>query len=101
MSNNNKTNFNCPAIMNDGRHVTDYRPSDDVYEMMIRQNNLKNSNDVRQFLTNNANKLMQRNTEFYTKLNSCDSCNFFQSDPNKHNDYWNNYKSNLKNRSIL
>ena len=49
MSNNNKTNLNCPAIMNDGRFMTDYRPSDDVYEMMIRQNNLKNSNDSQLF----------------------------------------------------
>ena len=95
MSNNDPINYNCPAIMNDARHITDYRPSNDVFDLLIKQNNLRNSNETRQFLINNTTKIMAKSNDFYAKKNGCDSCYFYQVDPNRNNQYWENYQNYL------
>ena len=61
MSNNTRKNHNCPALMSDGRHVTDYRPSCYVHDLIQKQNGLHNSHQYRIFLQNNANTLMTVN----------------------------------------
>jgi len=60
--------------MDDGRHFTDYRPSCDVNTYIAINNNIKNSNDYRQFLTSNADILMNINRLYTTQINSCGPC---------------------------
>lgn len=90
--NNAFQNWNCPPLMSDGRQPgTDYRPDCDVHDLIIKQNGLQNSYDYRQFMINNAVKLMAINTQYYIDKNQCSSCNFFQPDPNGNDTYWDCY----------
>ena len=91
MSNNAKKNFNCPALMSDGRHVTDYRPSCYVHDQIQKQNGIHNSHQYRRFLQQNADKLMAINQMYYESKNHCDSC-YFQPDPNGNDEYWAKYQ---------
>jgi hypothetical protein len=70
---NNKY-FNCPPRMSDGRHFTDYRPSCDVNNLISSNNNLISSYDYRQYLTQNADKLMDINRAYTVQMNSCGPC---------------------------
>ena len=48
----------CPARMADGRHFTDYRPTDFINDLIRADNNISNSLNYRVFLQQNANELM-------------------------------------------
>ncbi len=87
--NNALNNRDCPALMADGRLVTDYRPSCEVHDLIIKQNGLMNSYDYRQFMINNAATLMQLDRNYYEARNQCNSCRFYQVDPNGNESYWN------------
>lgn len=63
----------CPSIMADGRHFTDYRPRCDV-NWVFPQDKAMNSFDYRQYLTNNADALIQKNRDWASKLNACGPC---------------------------
>tara|TARA_A100001015_G_C14804140_1_gene638166 strand:+ start:389 stop:865 length:477 start_codon:yes stop_codon:yes gene_type:complete len=69
---NNKY-FNCPARMNDGRIMTDYRSANTVNDMIRISNNTLSSYEYRQFLINNGNNIMDINNEYITNKNSCGS----------------------------
>jgi hypothetical protein len=71
---NNKY-FNCPARMEDGRSFTDYRPSSDVDDMIRYSNNIIGNYEYRQFLINNATKIMNVNNQYTTEKMSCTDCN--------------------------
>lgn len=87
--NNAPQNWNCPPLMNDGRQPgTDFRPTCDAHNLIIQQNNLPNSYEYRQFMINNAKTLMDLNTQYYIAMNQCQSCRFFQPDPNGNDQYW-------------
>lgn len=68
---NNKF-FQCPPRMADGRHFTDYRPNCDL------QNDLNksglNSNDMRNWLTRNADSVMKKNNKMAMTKNGCGPC---------------------------
>ena len=52
-------NNNCPAMMNDkGRLVTNYEHSKYINYNIKKMNNLENNNQLRMFLQNNAQFLM-------------------------------------------
>jgi hypothetical protein len=70
---NNKYS-DCPPLMSDGRHFTDYRPSNEVELLISSQNNLQNSYQLRQYLTNNGKQIMQKNREIAVKYNGCSNC---------------------------
>lgn len=90
--NNALNNKDCPPLMSDGRHATDWRPTCYVHDLIIKQNKIPNSHQMRQFLTQNAEALMSLNTQYFTQKNQCNSCNMFQVDPNNHNKYWSTYQ---------
>lgn len=71
---NNKY-FQCPAMMDDGRIFTDYRPSTYVNDMIRFSNHIQSSYDYRQFLTHNANNIMKVNTMYTHKKVGCDGTN--------------------------
>lgn len=60
--------------MQDGRAFTDYRPRCTV-QFQMKNDNTKNSFDTRQFLTNNAEKLMKANMEIAESNSPCASTN--------------------------
>ena len=81
--------------MSDGRHVTDYRPSCDVHDLIRRQNNIKNSYDLKLLMTNNALKIQDLERIHYSKKNACQSCEFYLPDPNQHVAYWDQYNRQI------
>ena len=90
--NNSLGNQDCPPLMSDGRHITDYRPSCYVHDLILRQNNITNSYDLKMLLTHNATKLQEINREYINNKNSCVSCGqYYSPDPNNHFNYWNQY----------
>jgi len=49
---------NCPAMIADqGRIISDYSPSKNINNNIMKLNNLKNNNELRLFLQNNGNSL--------------------------------------------
>lgn len=64
----------CPAIMDDGRAFTDYRPSCYIDDVLRIQNGIKNSYDYRQFLINNGSKLINNIRLYNIKKSSCNQC---------------------------
>ena len=93
--NNALKNRDCPPLMSDGRHGTDYRPSQFVMDLIIKQNNLTSSHQIRRFLTENANALRQINSDYYRSLNSCNTCNYYHVDPNNNDRYWKTYNKRI------
>jgi len=60
--------------MSDGRSFTDYRSSGEVNAEIQVSNDLKNSQEYRQFLISNAKEIMKINTNFWTLKNQCTPC---------------------------
>lgn len=62
---------NCPAKMEDGRHITDYRTATRREETNKYLNNLIRNDDYRLFLQKNANTIIQNE---WTNLKQSASC---------------------------
>jgi len=69
---NNKY-FDCPALMSDGRIMTEYRQSGTLNDMIRLNNNVLSSNQYRHFLTNNALEIMNINNQYISEKNNCKS----------------------------
>jgi hypothetical protein len=67
---NNKY-FDCPPRMNDGRHFTDYTSNGYTNNIIRTSNNIQNNFEYRQFLTNNAEKIMDMNRAYSCQKNCC------------------------------
>jgi hypothetical protein len=82
MSNNtcNKTSnnkyFDSPARMDDGRAFTDYRQSNSIDNMIRVSNNISSNYEYRQFLINNAKKIININNEYTLSKVGNGSCNY-------------------------
>jgi hypothetical protein len=70
---NNKF-FNGAPHMSDGRHFTDYRPNYDLNQRLISENNIENSHNYRNFLSQNSEKLMNDNRYFMARKNQLYKC---------------------------
>jgi len=70
----NNKHFGCPPRMADGRHFTDYRPSCHINNIIRTGNNVLNSFQYRNFLTNNAVELMDLNRNYACQKNCCGPC---------------------------
>ena len=65
--------YGCPALMSDGRFVTNYMDSD-VFNQFIRKvNKIPSSHEYRQFLQKNGDKLISRERNFLLKKYTCPS----------------------------
>ena len=65
---NNKY-FDCPPRMADGRHFTDYRPNCD-----LNNKGDLNSNEYRNHLIRDAEKIMKSNKDLMCEKNCCGVC---------------------------
>jgi len=93
--NNSYVNRDCPPLMSDGRLVTDYRPSCELHSSIRYQNGLCDSNQFRQFMINNAERMMEINRQHWIKLRGCESCHFTHPDPNHNDTFWAYYRKQL------
>ncbi len=62
---------NCPAKMEDGRHLTDYRTATRREEYIKFVNNIVRNDDYRIFLQNNGEKMMNTEFDYYKNTASC------------------------------
>lgn len=69
MSDNNY--LGCPAMMSDGRFLTDFRSATTVNEHLKYINGLGNHTDYRMFLQKNAGKLIENEREYHKNTNRC------------------------------
>ena len=78
----NNIHFNYPALMEDGRNFGSYIPGIEIDNRLQKNNNIKNNNDYRKYLQENAVKLMETNF-----MNACDYSNIFYriTETNKYN----------------
>ena len=100
--NNALGNHDCPPKMSDGRHFTDYRPSGYVHDLILKQNNITNSFDLKTLMTNRALDLQKINKDYYETRNACTSCSkYYVPDPNGHVDYWNRYSQSIGYENLI
>ena len=70
----NNKHFNSPPRMADGRHFTDYRPNCYVNNLLRANNKIHSSFQYRQFLTDNADNLMNINRAYACQKNCSGPC---------------------------
>ena len=63
--------FHCPPKMADGRHFTDYRPNCELHKSLPKG---LNSNQMRNWLTRNADSVMKKNNKEAMNKNGCGPC---------------------------
>lgn len=61
----------CPAIMSDGRFITNYNSANELTEAIKQMNGISNSNELRQFLQNNGNKIINAERNYHLNDNKC------------------------------
>jgi hypothetical protein len=62
--------YNSPALMSDGRFITNYLPDRTVEQYIRHINNIDSAQDYRLFLQKNGDTIMNREREIMTKLNT-------------------------------
>lgn len=62
---------NCPAKMEDGRHITDYQSSTRRDEYIKYMNNIYRDDQYRLFLQSNGKNIMNKEWAFNNKYNKC------------------------------
>jgi len=62
-SGSNNIHFNFPPIMSDGRNYATYQPEAVINERIQQQNDINTNWKYRQFLTKNANDIINFNTQ--------------------------------------
>ncbi|AKI80217.1 hypothetical protein QJ850_gp482 [Acanthamoeba polyphaga mimivirus] len=70
-ANNSLYKNGCPAIMSDGRFITNYNSSNELTEEMRKLNKIKSPNEFRLFLQNNGDKFMEAERNHLLRNNSC------------------------------
>jgi hypothetical protein len=71
MSNNIFHKDGCPAIMTDGRFLTNFIPASEITDEIKRINGINNSNEFRRFLQDNALKLINAEKQYLYQNNLC------------------------------
>ena len=62
---------NCPPMMSDSRHLTDYRSSIRMNDYIRYVNNIWRDDDYRLFLQKNGKQIMDREWKYLKKNSSC------------------------------
>lgn len=61
----------CPALMSDGRFMTNHHSSNELTEQLRKSNSMDDHNRFRNFLQNNAEELINAERDYMMKNNSC------------------------------
>lgn len=71
MGDNRYWSNNCPALMSDGRFITNYVRYN-VFDQMVRNvNEISNNHDYRHFLQNNGDQILNKERQTLVKNNTC------------------------------
>lgn len=87
----------CPAKMEDGRFLTDYRNSNTREQYIKSINGIMNTNDYRSFLIGNAEKIMDGEWNTLSEKNSCKATTCYSSLPTRPSHGSNNKEMQLYN----
>lgn len=61
----------CPALMQDGRFITNYNSTNELTEAMRKLNGIRSPNEFRLFMQNNGEAFMDSERNFIEKENTC------------------------------
>ena len=61
----------CPALMHDGRFITNYVKNNIVDQVVRNLNNINSSTDYRLFLQQNGDIIINKEREYIIKNNTC------------------------------
>ena len=61
----------CPALMQDGRFITNYVRPNIIDQIIKNENNISSSHDYRLFLQKNGDSIINKEREFFIKNNTC------------------------------
>lgn len=64
-------NSGCPALMQDGRFITNFIPKRSFEQFIRNVNNINSSADYRKFLQSNGETIMNNERSFIEKNNTC------------------------------
>lgn len=70
-SNNVYYKDGCPAIMSDGRFITNYNSTNELTESMRKLNGFKSANQFRNFMQKNGELFMNKERDYIEKNNTC------------------------------
>lgn len=70
-SNNVYYKDGCPAIMSDGRFITNYGSTNELTETMRKLNGIKSPNEFRNFMQKNGDLFMDSERKYITEKNTC------------------------------
>ena len=68
---NRYVKYGCPALMQDGRFITNYLPNRTIEQYIRAINNVDSAQDYRLFLQQNGDVIMNREREYMLKQNTC------------------------------
>lgn len=63
--------YGCPALMSDGRFVTNHMDNGDFNQFIRRVNKIQTSHEYRSFLQNNGDKIISRERNHLLKKYTC------------------------------
>ena len=63
---------NCPALMSDGRFMTNYLSTQKIVTNLKEMNNITDENEFRLYLQKNAVNIIKSQKEYNLKNNNCD-----------------------------
>lgn len=61
----------CPALMSDGRFITNYRSTNELTEEMRKVNGIRSPNEFRTFMQKHGDKFMDAEREYIERENTC------------------------------
>lgn len=61
----------CPALMSDGRFITYYNSTNELTEIMKKQNGFRSENQFRTFMQSHGDLFMNAERDFQIKNNTC------------------------------
>jgi len=70
--NNRYGNYGCPALMSDGRFITNYTNNTVLNQEIRNINKINSTHEYRSFLQKNTEKILKRKTEILLKENTCE-----------------------------
>ena len=86
-------NYQAPLIKGDYKVYTDYRPSCQIIGMIMKQNEITNSYNLKKLLTDNALQFQDMNRKFYQS--KVIDGQYYIPDPNNQLNAFEDYKDNL------
>ena len=95
-SGSNNIYYSSPPLMSDGRNFANWQPGTEIDNILKKEANITNNNIYRQYLINNADKIIELNQ--LEACNNCACCPYYNNNKNTSNNpyLYNNCLSDIK-----